>query len=39
LPRGNQEPALGPVSLNKIQNTLAMAGIRKVRGRKPKKAA
>ena len=38
LPRGDEEPPLGPVSLNKIQNTLAMAGVRKVRGRKPKKA-
>ena len=36
LPRGDEKPPLGPVSLTKIQNTLAMAGVRKVRGRKPK---
>jgi hypothetical protein len=39
LPRRDEDPPLGPVSLAKIHNTLAMAGIRKVRGRKPKKAA
>jgi hypothetical protein len=39
LPRGAGKPALGPVSLDKIQNTLAMAGIQKVRGRKRKRAA
>ena len=39
LPRGDGEPPLGPVSLDKIQRTLSMAGIRKARGRKPKIAA
>jgi hypothetical protein len=39
LPRGAAEPPLGPVSLRKIQRTLDMAGIRKVRGRKPRIAA
>ena len=32
-------PSLGRVSLRKIQSTLNLAGIRKVRGRKPKMAA
>jgi hypothetical protein len=39
LPRGGDEPPFDPVQLNKIQKTLSMAGVRKVRGRKPKKAA
>jgi hypothetical protein len=39
LPRQAGEPPLGPVSLGKIQTTLANTGIRKVRGRKPKTAA
>jgi hypothetical protein len=39
LPRGGDEPPFDPVPLNKIQKTLSMAGVRKVRGRKPKKAA
>jgi hypothetical protein len=39
LPRLAGEPPLGPVSLGKVQSTLSRAGIRKVRGRKPKMAA
>ena len=39
LPRGVGDAPLGPVSLAKIRSTLALAGIRKVRGRKPKMAA
>jgi hypothetical protein len=39
LPRQVGEPPLGPVSLGKVQSTLSRAGIRKVRGRKPKTAA
>ena len=36
LARGPGDPPFGPVPLAKIQSTLALAGIRKVRGRKPK---
>jgi hypothetical protein len=36
LPHRAGDTPLGPVSLGKIQSTLAMAGIRKVRGRRPK---
>jgi hypothetical protein len=39
LPRHPGDPPFGPVPLAKIQSTLALAGIRKVRGRKPKMAA
>ena len=38
LPRGSGNPPFGPVPLAKIQSTLALAGIQKVRGRKPKMA-
>jgi hypothetical protein len=37
--RETGSPPLGPIPLAKIQNTLSLAGIRKVRGRKPKMAA
>lgn len=39
LPRPAGEAPLGPVSLEKIRDTLSVAGIRKARGRKPKIAA
>jgi hypothetical protein len=39
LSRQDEEPPLGPVSLDKVQATLNMAGIQKVRGRKSKFAA
>lgn len=39
LPRPAGEAPLGPVSLEKIRDTLSIADIRKARGRKPKIAA
>ncbi len=36
LPRNSGKPSFGPVSVDKIQTTLSLAGIRKARGRKPK---
>ncbi len=39
LPRSAEEAPLGPVSLEKLRDTLSVAGIRKARGRKPKIAA
>jgi hypothetical protein len=39
LPRGNGQPKFGPVSEDKVQQTLNMAGISKVRGPKRRRAA
>lgn len=39
LPRGNGQPKFGPVSEDKVQQTLNLAGISKIRGPKRRRAA